>query len=287
MANAKEIRLKIASVKNTQKITKAMEMVAASKMRKTQDRMARAIPYAKKILDVISHVAEANSEYHHPFMSKREINRAGYIIVSTDRGLCGGLNNNLLKNAIKAIKRDIDAGIEVDLCLIGSKAMGFFKRIGGNVVAHKRDLGDMPSVTDLVGVIKVMLDAYLEGRIDALYLCSNEFVSTMRQEPRIQQVLPLVQSEDSELKHHWDYIYEPDNAPALLDTLLDRYIESQVYRAVTENIACEQAARMLAMRSATDNASELITSLQLIYNKARQAAITRELSEIVAGASVI
>lgn len=287
MANAKEIRQKIASVKNTQKITKAMEMVAASKMRKTQDRMARSIPYAKKIRDVISHVAEANSEYRHPFMSKREVKRAGYIIVSTDRGLCGGLNNNLLKNVIKAIKRDIEAGIEVDLCLIGGKAMAFFRRIGGNVLAHKRDLGDMPSVTDLVGIIKVMLDAYLESRIDSLYLCSNEFVSTMRQEPRIQQVLPLEQSDNSQLKHHWDYIYEPDNAPVLLDTLLDRYIESQVYRAVTENIACEQAARMLAMRSATDNASELISSLQMIYNKARQAAITRELSEIVAGASVI
>lgn len=287
MANAKEIRQKIASVKNTQKITKAMEMVAASKMRKTQDRMARAIPYAKKIRDVISHVAEANSEYRHPFMIKREVKRAGYIIVSTDRGLCGGLNNNLLKNVIKAIKRDIDAGIEVDLCLIGSKAMGFFKRMGGNVLAHKRDLGDAPSVTDLVGIIKVMLDAYLASQIDALYLCSNEFVSTMRQEPRVQQVLPLEQADGSALKHHWDYIYEPDNAPALLGTLLDRYIESQVYRAVTENIACEQAARMLAMRSATDNASELISSLQLVYNKARQAAITRELSEIVAGASVI
>lgn len=287
MANAKEIRQKIASVKNTQKITKAMEMVAASKMRKTQDRMARAIPYARKIREVISHVAEANSEYRHPFMEKREIKRAGYIVVTTDRGLCGGLNNNLLKNIIKAIKRDVDAGIEIELCLIGSKGMAFFKRIGGNVLAHKRDLGDAPNVTDLIGIVKVMLDAYLEKRIDALYLCSNEFISTMRQEPRIQQVLPLEQSEGTELKHHWDYIYEPDNAPELLDTLLDRYIESQVYRSVTENIACEQAARMLAMRSATDNASELISSLQLIYNKARQAAITRELSEIVAGASVI
>lgn len=287
MANAKEIRLKIASVKNTQKITKAMEMVAASKMRKTQDRMARSIPYAKKIREVISHVAEANSEYRHPFMSHREIKRAGYIVVTTDRGLCGGLNSNLLKATIKSIKRDMDAGIEVDLCLLGSKGMAFFKRIGGNIVAHKRDLGDAPNVTDLVGIVKVMLDAYLENRIDALYLCSNEFVSTMRQEPRIQQVLPLVASEDQSLKHHWDYIYEPDSAPVLLDTLLDRYIESQVYRGVTENIACEQAARMLAMRSATDNAAEAISSLQLVYNKARQAAITRELSEIVGGASVI
>lgn len=288
MAIAKEIRIKIHSVKNTQKITKAMEMVAASKMRKTQDRMQRAIPYAKKILNVISHIATANSEYRHPYMEKREVKRVGYIIVSTDRGLCGGLNSNLLKSTIKDIKKNMDAGIEVDLCLIGNKAMSFFKRIGGNVLAHKKDLGDSPNVTDLIGIVKVMLDAYLDKRIDALYLCSNEFINTMRQEPRIQQVLPLIPSEDTELQHHhWDYIYEPDNAPMLLDMLLTRYIESQVYRAVTENIGCEMAARMLAMRNATDNAAELISSLQLAYNKARQAAITRELSEIVAGASVL
>lgn len=287
MANAKEIRVKIHSVKNTQKITKAMEMVAASKMRKTQDRMRRSIPYAKKILNVISHVALGHSEYRHPYMEKREIKRVGYIVVTTDRGLCGGLNSNLLKATIKAIKQNMDNNIEVDLCLIGSKAMAFFKRIGGKILAHKRDLGDAPNITDLIGIVKVMLDAYLEKRIDALYLCSNEFVSTMRQEPRIQQVLPLIPAEDTSMQHHWDYIYEPDNAPLLLDTLLTRYIESQVYRAVIENIACEQAARMLAMRSATDNAAELISSLQLIYNKARQAAITRELSEIVAGASVL
>lgn len=287
MAIAKEIRVKIHSVKNTQKITKAMEMVAASKMRKTQDRMVRAIPYAKKIMNVISHVANANSEYRHPYMEVREIKRVGYIIITTDRGLCGGLNSNLLKSTIKAIKQHTDNGQEVDLCLIGNKAMSFFRRIGGNIVAHKRDLGDAPSLTDLVGVVKVMLDAYLEKRIDALYICSNEFISTMRQEPKIQQVLPLPPSENTQLQHHWDYIYEPDNAPTLLDKLLTRYIESQVYRAVIENIACEQAARMLAMRSATDNAAELIASLQLAYNKARQAAITRELSEIVAGASVI
>lgn len=287
MAIAKEIRLKIHSVKNTQKITKAMEMVAASKMRKTQDRMVRAIPYAKKILDVISHVALGHAEYQHPFMESREIKRAGYIIITTDRGLCGGLNSNLLKATVKSIKEGMDNGIEADLCLIGSKAMAFFKRIGGNVVAHKRDIGDAPSVSDLIGIVKVMLDAYLEKKIDALYLCSNEFVSTMRQEPRIQKVLPLTPSGNEQLQHHWDYIYEPDNAPELLDTLLTRYVESQVYRAVIENIACEQAARMLAMRNATDNAADLIASLQLAYNKARQAAITRELSEIVAGASVI
>ncbi len=289
MAIAKEIRLKIQSIKNTQKITKAMEMVAASKMRKTQDRMLRAIPYAKKIMNVISHVANANAEYRHPYMEVRDIKRAGYIVITTDRGLCGGLNSNLFKATVKSIKQQVEQGVEVDLCLIGNKAMSFFKRIGGHVVAHKRDLGDAPNLTDLVGVVKVMLDAYLEKRIDVLYICSNEFVSTMRQEPNVQQILPLPRTSDNDaqLQHHWDYIYEPDHAPQLLDKLLTRYIESQVYRAVIENIACEQAARMLAMRNATDNAAELMANLQLAYNKARQAAITRELSEIVAGASVL
>jgi F-type H+-transporting ATPase subunit gamma len=287
MAIAKEIRIKIHSVKNTQKITKAMEMVAASKMRKTQERMRRAVPYAKKIMDVISHVALGHSEYRHPFMETREVKRAGYIIVSTNRGLCGGLNSNLLKAVLKDIKQKVDSGIEVDLCLIGSKALAFFKRIGGNIIAHTSSIGDAPAASDFIGVVKVMLDAYLEKRIDALYVCSNEFINTMRQEPHVQQVLPLVPAENKDIQHHWDYLYEPDNAPALLDRLLTRYIESQVYRAVIENIACEQAARMLAMRSATDNAAEIISNLQLIYNKARQAAITRELSEIVAGASVI
>lgn len=287
MANAKEIRLQISSVKNTQKITKAMEMVAASKMRKSQQNMQRAIPYATKILNVISHVAKSHSEYHHPFMEVRDVKRVGYIVVTTDRGLCGGLNSNLLKTTLKSIKQHIDAGIEVDLCLIGGKGMGFFKRMGGNVIAHQKDLGDNPNAADLIGVVKVMLDAYLNKSVDAVYLCANQFISTMRQNPHVQQMLPVVASPDVELQHHWDYLYEPDNAPELLGTLLTRYIESQVYRGVIENIACEQAARMLAMRSATDNAADLISSLQLIYNKARQAAITRELSEIVAGASVI
>ena len=287
MAAGKEIRVKIQSVKNTQKITKAMEMVAASKMHKTQERMTRAIPYAKKILSVIGHVARSSAEYRHPFMESRPLKRVGYIVVTTDRGLCGGLNSNLLKSTIRAIKQQSDAGIEIDLCLIGNKGMAFFKRIGGNILAHKRDLGDSPNLTDLIGVIRVMLDAYLEKRIDALYVCSNEFINTMRQEARVQQILPLIPSDDSVLQHHWDYIYEPDNAPLLLDTLLTRYTESQVYRSVIENIACEQAARMLAMRSATDNAAELINSLQLAYNKARQASITQELSEIVGGAAVV
>lgn len=287
MAIAKEIRVKINSIKNTQKITKAMEMVAASKMRKTQDRMHRAIPYANKIAEVISHVAKSHAEFRHPFMAHREVKRVGYIVVTTDRGLCAGLNTNLLKATIKAIKKDIDHGVEVDLCLIGSKGMSFFKRMGGNVIAHKRDMGDAPNLTDLIGAVKVMLDAYLDKKIDALYLASNEFVSTMRQDPKIQQILPLQASDDDKLQHHWDYIYEPDDAEVLLGRLLTRYIESQVYRAVIENIAAEQAARMLAMRNATDNAADLIANLQLAYNKARQAAITRELSEIVAGASVL
>lgn len=287
MANAKEIRDKIRSVKNTQKITKAMEMVATSKMRKAQERMQRAIPYAKKILEVIGHVANAHSEYRHPFMEHRDAKRVGYIIISTDRGLCGGLNSNLLKAVIKDIKEKMANHIEVELCLIGNKAMSFFKRMGGSILAHKNHLGDAPSLSDFVGVVKVMLDAYLEKRIDALYLCSNEFKNTMYQEPHIQQVLPLMHSTDKTIQHHWDYIYEPDDAPMLLESLLTRYFESQVYRGVVENIACEQAARMLAMRNATDNAADLIGNLQLVYNKARQAAITRELSEIVAGASVL
>lgn len=290
MAIAKEIRLKIHSIKNTQKITKAMEMVAASKMRKTQERMHAAIPYAKKIMEVIRHVAVGHAEYQHPYMEQRPLKRAGYIIITTDRGLCGGLNSNLLKATIKHIKQDLDRGIEVDLCLLGGKAMAFFKRIGGNVVAHKRDIGDKPNLIDLIGIVKVMLDAYMDKRIDALYLCANEFVSTMRQDPHIQQILPIMPpaaESTTDKPTHWDYIYEPDDARELLETLLTRYIESQVYRAVVENIAAEQAARMLAMRNATENANELMNSLQLAYNKARQAAITRELSEIVAGASVL
>lgn len=287
MAIAKEIRLKIVSIKNTKKITKAMEMVAASKMRKTQESMARAIPYAKKILEVISHVALGHAEYRHPYIETREVKRAGYIIISTDRGLCGGLNSNLLKATVEHMKLQIEKGIEIDLSLFGNKAMSFFKRVGGNIIAHKNGLGDKPNVTDIIGVVKVMLDAYHNNRIDVLYLCSNRFVNSMSQEPMIQQILPIVPSKEESLNHYWDYIYEPDDAPLLLEKLLTRYVESQIYRAVVENIACEQAARMVAMRNATENAGELINSLQLMYNKARQAAITRELSEIVAGASVL
>ncbi len=287
MAVTKEIRTKIRSIKNTQKITCAMEMVAASKMRKAQDRMERAQPYAKKILQVIGHVASGHSEYHHPFLDQRVVKRAGYIIVTTDRGLCGGLNSNLLKTALKDIKQLADKDIEISLCIIGSKGASFFKRIGGKIVANASHLGDAPLLSDLVGVVKVMLDAYMDNKIDALYICSNEFVNTMSQVPTVNQVLPVVPSEDEQLQHYWDYLYEPDDAQLLLDKLLTRYIESQVYRGVIENIACEQAARMIAMKSATDNAADLISELELIYHKARQSAITSELSEIVAGAAVV
>ncbi len=287
MAAAKEIRTKIRSIRNTQKITRAMEMVAASKMRKAQERMAKAKPYAKKILQVINHVARGHLEYHHPYLQNREIKRVGYIVVTSDRGLCGSLNNNLLKTIIRDMKRFKDQNVAMDLCLLGSKGVAFFKRVGGNIVAQTSHLSDAPAVADLIGVVRLMLNAYLKGEIDALYLCSNEFINKMRLEPRIQQILPLVPGDEEELRHHWDYIYEPDEASTLLDQLLTRYIESQIYQGVIENKACEQAARMIAMKSATDNAATLIDELELIYNKARQATITRELSEIVAGASVL
>lgn len=287
MAVAKEVRTQIRSIKNTQKITRAMEMVAASKMRKAQDRMRKAKPYAHKILQVIGHLAKGHPEYHHPYLQHREIKRVGFIIVTTDRGLCGGLNSNLLKHSLSEIKKWKDRGAEINLCLIGTKAENFFKRFGGKVLGHVDHLGDAPKLADLIGVVKVMLSAYMDNQIDALYLCSNEFINTMKQEPSLQQMLPIVASTDEKLEHYWDYIYEPDNARELLDTLLSRYVESQVYRGVIENIACEQAARMVAMKSATDNAAELINDLQLVYHKARQAAITRELTEIVAGAAVV
>ncbi len=287
MAVAKEIRTKIRSIKNTQKITRAMEMVAASKMRKAQQRMHHAKPYAKKILQVISHVALGHPEYHHAFLQTREIKRVGYIIVTTDRGLCGGLNTNLLKTVLGHIKDSKRAGTNIDLCLIGSKGEAFFRRFGGKVAAQADHLGDAPQLADVIGVVTVMLEAYRQGHIDALFLCSNEFINTMKQDPIVQQVLPIIPAENEKLKHYWDYIYEPDNAKFLLDELLKRYIESQVYRGVIENIACEQAARMLAMKNATDNAADLIEGLELVYHKARQSAITRELTEIVAGAAAV
>lgn len=287
MAVAKEIHTKIRSIKSTQKITRAMEMVAASKVRKAQARMARAKPYAKKMVEVISHLARGHAEYQHPYMQTRELKSIGIIIISSDRGLCGGLNTNLFKTALRDIKDWADQGIDINLCLIGTKAESFFKRIGGKVLANVNHLGDSPSLTDLVGSVKVMLDAYLTNKIDALYIYSNEFVNTMSQKPHAQQLLPLIPSTDKKLQHYWDYIYEPDNAKILLDRLLTRYIESQVYRAVIENMASEQAARMVAMKNATDNAADLINELELAYHKVRQTAITRELSEIVAGAAAV
>ena len=288
MAGAKEIRTKIASIKNTQKITRAMEMVAASKMRKTQERMRASRPYAHKIYDVVEHIARAHSEYHHPFMAQREVKREGIIVVTSDRGLCGGLNANLLRETMGAMRSWQSEGKEIALCVIGRKGQAFFKRVGGTVLASADHLGDKPSVSDLIGVVKVMLDAFYQGEIDALHVISNEFVNTMTQQPKQKQLLPLPKApEDSKrLGHHWDYIYEPD-AKELLDGLLERYIELQVYQAVVENIACEQAAKMIAMKSATDNAGDLIKEFQLAYNKARQAAITQELAEIVGGAAAI
>ena len=286
MAAAKEIRTKIASVKNTQKITKAMEMVAASKMRRAQDRMASARLYADKMRQVVAHIAHANSEYKHPFLIQREVKRIGAIVVTSDRGLCGGLNGNLFRQALRQFQKWEGEGVELELCVIGTKGVGFFSRIGGNVVGQVSGLGDAPQLEQLIGTIKIMLDAYDEGRVDQVFLMYNQFVNRMTQKPDFEQLLPLPPSEQSDLKHHWDYIYEPE-AREVMDQLLTRYIESLVYQGVVENIACEQAARMVAMKSASDNAGKLIDELQLIYNKARQAAITQELSEIVAGAAAV
>jgi F-type H+-transporting ATPase subunit gamma len=288
MASGKEIRTQIGSIKNTQKITSAMEMVAASKMRKAQDRMAATRPYADKIYNVIQHLAFAHPEYKHPYLQDRaETKRVGYIVVSSDRGLCGGLNNNLFKSVLKDIKTKLDAGLEVDVCAIGQKASTFFKRLPVNLVSQKVQLGDAPQAHELIGTVKVMLDAYNEGQIDSLYFVYNEFVNTMTQDNKIVRLLPAKPEKPSEeLSHHWDYIYEPD-AKDVLDDLLVRYIESLVYQGVVENIACEQASRMIAMKNASDNAGDLIDDLQLVYNKARQAAITQEISEIVAGAAAV
>ena len=286
MAVGKEIRTKISSIKNTQKITSAMEMVAASKMRKAQNRMAVGKPYAARIREVIGHVANATPEYHHVYFSDRPVKRVGYIVVSTDRGLCGGLNINLFKAVLKSMQEWKAQGAEQDFCVIGAKAASFFNNYGGNVVAAVRGIGDAPQVEDVIGAVKVMLDKFANGEIDRLYIVSNTFVNTMTLTPHVTQLLPLEPSSNKEFKHHWDYIYEPD-AQELLDALLARYIESQVYQAVVENNACEQAARMMAMKNATDNAGDLIEELGLIYNKARQASITQELSEIVSGAAAV
>jgi F-type H+-transporting ATPase subunit gamma len=287
MAVGKEIRTKIASIKNTQKITRAMEKVAASKMRKTKDRMQATRPYSKKIAGIIKHLAHANPEYKHTFLIKREVKRVGVIVISSDRGLCGGLNSNLFRKTLTYLAQWKKDGFEVDIATVGSKAASFFSNVKVNVIGHVAKLGDTPHLHDIIGIIKIMLDAFHEGRIDELYVINNEFVNTMTQRPTIQQLLPILACElDPKLNGHWDYIYEPD-AKDILDHLLIRYVESIVYQGLVENNACEQAARMVAMKSATDNAGNLISELQLIYNKARQAAITQEISEIVAGAAAV
>jgi F-type H+-transporting ATPase subunit gamma len=286
MAGAKEIRTQIASIKNTQKITKAMQMVAASKMRKAQERMLATRPYAAKIQNVVAHLSHAHPEYHHPYLIEREVKRAGLIVISTDRGLCGGLNINLFKTVITAMKEWHASGLEVDLTLIGSKSNAFFKRLGGNITSTATHLGDAPSIIELIGSVKVMLDNYEAGNIDRLYIAHNVFENTMTQKPAMKQLIPVTGEGDEQLETHWDYIYEPDSRP-VMDALMIRYIESLVYQGVVENVACEQAARMVAMKSATDNADDLIGELQLIYNKARQAAITQEISEIVSGAAAV
>ena len=286
MAGAKEIRSKIASIKSTQKITNAMEKVAVSKMRKAQMRMTAGRPYAERIRQVIGHLANANPEYRHPFMIEREVKRVGYVVVSSDRGLCGGLNTNLFKTLVKDMAGFRESGVEVDFCVVGSKGASFFRTFGGNVVAAISQLGEEPSINDLIGSVKVMLDSYLEGRIDRLAVVSNKFVNTMTQKPTVEQLIPLVADPDQELKHHWDYLYEPD-AQSVIDDLLVRYVEALVYQAVAENMASEQSARMVAMKAATDNAGNVINELKLVYNKTRQAAITKELSEIVSGAAAI
>jgi len=287
MAGAKEVRTQIKSIKNTQKITKAMQMVAASKMRKAQERMRASRPYSDKMKQVVAHMGKAHPEYKHPYLVERDAKRVGLIVISTDRGLCGGLNINLFKRAVASMKEWRDHNLEVEVAVIGTKAMGFFKRMGGNVVSENSHLGDTPKIEELIGSVKVMLDAFDEGSLDRLYLANNVFVNTMTQQPTVEQLLPVAGDDsDEQIAHHWDYIYEP-GAKEVMDSLLMRYIESLVYQGLVENIACEMAARMVAMKAATDNAGNLIDELQLVYNKARQAAITQELSEIVSGAAAV
>jgi len=287
MAGGKEIRTKIKSIQNTQKITKAMEMVAASKMRRAQERMHQARPYAQKMRNVIAHVSQANLEYKHSFTQERPTKRVGFVIVSSDRGLCGGLNINLFRDVVNSLTEWQSQNAEIDLTTIGSKGFQFFNRVGANIVSEATRLGDTPRLEDLIGAVKVMLDAYAENRIDRLYLVHNHFQSTMSQTPQVEQLLPIhAELPDETLSQHWDYLYEPD-AKDVVDALMTRYIESLIYQGVVENIACEMAARMVAMKSASDNAGNLIDELQLVYNKARQASITQEISEIVGGAAAV
>ena len=286
MAVGKEIRTQIASITSTRKITSAMEMVAASKMRKAQDRMGRARPYADKMRQVISHLSQAHPEYRHHYTIDREIKSIGYIIISSDRGLCGGLNSNLFRKLIAEVREQHDKGVEVSFCTIGTKAQAFFARFGGDILGQSVHLGDEAKLEDLIGTIKVMLDAFDDGGLDRIDVAYNTFVNSMTQQPTIEQLVPIAHAEEEALTHHWDYIYEPD-AKDVLDGLLSRYVEALVYHSVIENAACEQSARMVAMKAATDNAGDMIDELQLVYNKARQAAITQEISEIVSGAAAV
>lgn len=287
MAGGREIKTKIKSVQNTRKVTRALEMVSASKIRKAQDRMKASRPYARAMRQVIGHLAQANSEFQHPYLVERgQIKRVGYVIVSSDRGLAGGLNNNLFRKLLGEIRKWHEQGVEVDVVTIGQKASVFFRRIKVEMLASVSHLGDTPQVEQLVGVIKVMLDAYSGGQVDKVFLCYNDFVNTMTQRAAFDQLLPLPASESTIAQHDWDYIYEPD-AQAVLEHVLTRYVESLVYQAVMENVASEHAARMVAMKSASDNANKLIGTLNLVYNKARQAAITQEISEIVSGAAAV
>jgi F-type H+-transporting ATPase subunit gamma len=286
MPGTKEIRAKIASVKSTQKITKAMQMVATSKMRRAQERMKLARPYARRMLEVIGHLTEANPDYRHPFLMSREPKAVGIIVISSDRGLAGALNANVFRETLRLIREWTAKGATVSLCMIGTKGLNFFRRLSLPILANVTHLGDRPHVKDLIGTVKVMLDGYRAGQLDRLFLVNAQFVNTMTQKPVVQQLLPIEALDTEGLQEHWDYIYEPD-AAGILDELLMRYIESQVYRAAVENVASEMAARMIAMGAASDNAGKLISELQLIYNKARQAAITKELSEIVGGAAAV
>jgi F-type H+-transporting ATPase subunit gamma len=288
MAAGKEIRGKIKSVENTKKITKAMEMVAASKMRKAQERMRAARPYSEKIRNMAANLGQANPEYTHAFMKTNEAKSAGFIVVSTDKGLCGGMNTNVLRMVTNQLRANQSAGVSAQAVAIGNKGLGFLNRVGAKVVAHATQLGDKPHLDKLIGPVKVLLDAYVKGEVKSVHLCYTRFINTMKQEPVVEQLLPLSQDklEAEKTAHGWDYIYEPD-AQAVIDDLLVRYVESLVYQAVAENMASEQSARMVAMKSATDNAGSVIGELKLIYNKTRQAAITKELSEIVAGAAAV
>jgi len=290
MANSKEIKTQIASISNTQKITSAMEKVAVSKMKKTQEKMLKGRPYRDRMLAVISHLANGQPEYKPTYMEERDPKKIAIIVVSSDKGLCGGLNANLLREVTSFAASESASGKEVSYSLIGTKAQSFFRSFGGNVISATEKLGDEPSIEQLVGSMKILLDSFAEGNIDKVYLASNKFVNTMTQQPEVSQLLPLSKLEEEGEKQdgpRWDYIYEPDDSRLLMDGLMERYIESLLYQAVIENISCEQAAKMVAMKSATDNAGELIEELQLVYNNARQAAITQEISEIVAGAEAL